>query len=115
MVSSTGRVGSRSRTITATVRRSGFVDYVYFTDLETQDPLTHSTETLRDAAVANCASYYGTRQASCTDIAFSNDTLNVPVHTNDTMLVCGGVSFKDTVTTGSGPIGPRVFSKPSSW
>ena len=103
VVSSTGRVGGRSRTISATVRRSGFVDYVYYTDLETQDPLTYPEE-YREAAVANCSSYYGTRHASCTDIAFSNDTLNGPVHSNDTMLVCGGVTFKDTVTTGSGPV-----------
>ena len=103
VVSSTGRVGARSRTITATVRRSGFVDYVYFTDLETQDPLTYP-EAHRDAAVANCTSYFGTRHAGCTDIAFSNDTLNGPVHSNDTMLVCGSVAFKDTVTTGSGPV-----------
>ena len=39
VVSSTGRVGARSRTVSATVRRSGFVDYVYYSDLETQDPL----------------------------------------------------------------------------
>ena len=106
VVSSTGRVGQRSRTITSTVRRSGFVDYVYFTDFETQDPLTYGTQAARDAAVANCTNYYGTRAASptCTDIAFSNDTLNGPVHTNDTMLICGNVAFKDTVTTGSGPI-----------
>lgn len=106
VVSSTGRVGSRSRTITATVRRSGFVDYVYFTDFETQDPLTYSSQAARDAAVTNCTNYYGTRSASptCTDIAFNNDVLNGPVHSNDTMLVCGNVTFKDTVTTGSGPI-----------
>ena len=104
VVSSTGRVGARSRTITATVRRGGFVDYVYFTDLETQDPLTYATEPQRTFASANCASYFGTRHASCADIAFSADTLNGPVHSNDTMLVCGGVAFKDNVTTGSGPI-----------
>lgn len=104
VVSSTGRVGSRSRTISATVRRSGFVDYVYFTDLETRDPLTYATQAERDFAVANCTTYYGTRSTSCTDIAFSNDVLNGPVHSNDTVLVCGNVAFKDNVTTGSGPI-----------
>jgi type II secretory pathway pseudopilin PulG len=106
IVSSTGRVGTRSRTITATVRRSGFVDYVYFTDLETQAPLTYSTQAARDAAVANCTAYYGTRPAAptCTDISFSNDVLNGPVHSNDTMLICGNVAFKDATTTGSGPV-----------
>jgi Tfp pilus assembly protein PilX len=106
VVSSTGRVGARSRTLTATVRRSGFVDYVYFTDYETRDPLTYTSQAQRDAAVASCSDYYGARAntPTCTDIAFSNDTLNGPVHSNDTMLICGNALFKDTVTTGSGPI-----------
>ena len=106
VVDSTGRVGARSRTITATVRRSGFVDYVYFTDFETLDPLLYATQAARDAAVASCTAYYGTRPASpaCVDISFTNDTLRGPVHSNDTMLICGGVTFNDAVTTGSGPI-----------
>lgn len=104
VVSSTGRVGERSRTLTAVVRRSGFIDYVYFTDFETRDPLTFATQAERDSAVASCSDYYGLRASSCTNIAFSNDSLSGPVHSNDTMLICGGVTFKDVVTTMSGPV-----------
>ncbi len=104
VVQSTGRVGSKRRTLKAVVRRFGFVDYVYFTDFETQDPLTFPTQAERDSAVANCSNYYGLRSSSCTDIAFHNDTLSGPVHSNDTMLICANVGFKETVTTMSGPI-----------
>jgi type II secretory pathway pseudopilin PulG len=104
-VTSTGRVGARTRTLTASVRRSGFLDFVYFTDLETPDPLSHATTAAAEAA-APCAAYYypaGNRPAppTCTDLAFSGDTLNGPVHSNDTMLICDGNSFLDSVTTAS--------------
>ena len=109
-VESTGKVGARTRTITASVRRSGFVDFVYFTDYDTQDPLDYpvtatSPKLNRDQAVALCENYWGVRDANCTDIQFANDSLSGPVHSNDTMLVCENVSFKDTVTTMSGQVG----------
>jgi type II secretory pathway pseudopilin PulG len=106
VVESTGRVGARTRTLSATVRRAGFVDFVYFTDLETPDPLSYSTQAERDAAAAQCSDYYGIRPGppTCTDISFSGDSLSGPVHSNDTMLVCSNVTFKDVVTTMSGPI-----------
>jgi len=106
VVQSTGRVGARTRTLSATVRRAGFVDFVYFTDLETPDPLSYSTQAKRDAAAASCNDYFGVRLGppTCTDISFSGDTVSGPVHSNDTMLVCGNVTFSDVVTTMSGPI-----------
>jgi type II secretory pathway pseudopilin PulG len=106
LVQATGRVGARTRTLSATVRRSGFVDFVYFTDLETPDPLSYSTQAARDAAAAECNDYYGIRPGppTCTDIRFSGDSLSGPVHSNDTMLICSNVTFRDVVTTMSGPV-----------
>ncbi len=106
VVTSTGKVGARTRTLKASVRRSGFVDYVYFTDFETPDPLTYPTQAERDAATANCYAYYGVRPGppTCGDILFSNDNLSGPVHSNDTMLICDNVTFRDAVTTLSPPI-----------
>ena len=109
VVESTGRVGTRTRTLTASVRRSGFVDYVYFTDLETQDPLEYpvnasAPQLTRAQASTECVSYYGTRNSACTSIAFSNDVVRGPVHSNDTMLICNNVTFHDTVTTKSAPV-----------
>ena len=70
VVESTGRAGTRTRTLTASVRRSGFVDYVYFTDLETQDPLEYpvsasAPQLNRAQASTECVSYWGTRNAAC--------------------------------------------------
>lgn len=113
LVESTGKVGVRTRTIKAVVRRSGFVDFVYFTDFETQDPLNYPPAQ-RASATANCANYWGLRAASCTDIIFQNDNLSGPVHSNDTMYICNNVTFTDKVTTMSGPVtanGGRAFRR----
>ncbi len=109
VVESTGRVGKRTRTLRASVRRSGFVDYVYFTDFETQDPteypLTATSPALNRAqALALCQAYWGVRDANCTNISFNSDTMSGPVHSNDTMLICNDVKFQDVVTTMSGPV-----------
>jgi len=107
VVVSTGSVGARSRTLKAFVRRSGFVDFVYFTDYEVRDPLDYPAAE-RANAQAYCANYYGLRTPpagfACRDIKFSGDTLSGPVHSNDTMIICGNVTFKDVVTTMSGPV-----------
>jgi type II secretory pathway pseudopilin PulG len=109
VVTSTGRVGSRTRTLQASVRRSGFVDFVYFTDFETQDPLDYPVTATAPAlnraqALAGCVDYWGLRQAACTNIQFAGDTVTGPVHSNDTMLVCENNAFKDVVTTMAGPV-----------
>ena len=105
VVTSTGKVGSRTRTLRATVRRSGFLDFVYFTDLDTQDPLDYPVVAIpemmsRAEATAKCPFYYQERKLrGCVEPAFSNDSLSGPVHSNDTMLICDNVTFKDAVTT----------------
>ncbi len=109
VVEATGRVGSRTRTLKAAVRRSGFVDYVYFTDFDTQDPveypLTATAPALnRSQAMSLCADYWGVRDSNCTNISFTSDTITGPVHSNDTMLICNDVKFQDVVTTMSGPV-----------
>lgn len=91
VVTSTGLVGKRTRTLQAQVRRSGFLDFVYFTNYETQDPSDYGGS-------SSCANYYNARPGGCTNIQFANDTIDGPVHSNDLMLVCNGVTFKSTVT-----------------
>lgn len=109
VVESTGKVGARTRTLKASVRRSGFVDFVYFTDFETQDPVEYPTTATapalnRTQAATLCTSYWGTRDANCTNISFNGDTMSGPVHSNDTMLICSNVVFQDAVTTMSAPV-----------
>src|SRR6478672_6048386 len=41
-VTSTGKVGKMKRTVQSVVRRRSFLDYLYFTDYETQDPAAYT-------------------------------------------------------------------------
>jgi hypothetical protein len=110
----TGKVGKSKRTIEAVIRRRSFLDYLWFTDYETKDPLSYdNTDSLTVLQAAGngttvpgvCTRHQWetpTRSSSCTDINFlSIDTVSGPVHTNDTLLICGTPNFLGpTVTTG---------------
>jgi len=95
-VRSTGKVGTRVRSITADLRQKGFIDFLYFTDYEMSDPAVVG---------GDCAVKYrwgpDPRSASCT-IQFSpTDKIGGPVHSNDTILTCGRTEFLGQVTTGN--------------
>ncbi len=90
----TGRVNESTRTIVADLKQSGFIDYLYFTDYEVQDPdLTGKTQ---------CAVHiWEGRPSSCTTIQFGpTDVIDGPLHSNDTLSVCG-TTFKGKVTSSS--------------
>jgi hypothetical protein len=93
---STGRVGDETRSIVATLKQQGFIDFLYFTDYEIQDPSVFTQP-------AGCQAYWwATRKnlSDCKEIAFgASDVINGPTHSNDSMRVCGG-TFKGPVTTG---------------
>jgi predicted lipoprotein with Yx(FWY)xxD motif len=92
-IRATGRAGSAKRSIVATFKRKGFLDFLYFTDYETLDPGAYSDATSQAWASANCVKYHP-RPAGCTDIQFvSVDTVAGPFHTNDSFLVCGTPTF----------------------
>ncbi|WP_235493255.1 hypothetical protein [Leifsonia sp. Leaf336] len=94
---STGMVGTTTRSIVADLKQSGFIDFLYFTDYEIQDPATSST--LCTPAYAWAVS----SRPNCTTIQFaSNDVINGPVHSNDTLQICG-TTFNGIVTTGYNP------------
>lgn len=102
----TGRFGSFTRTLVASVQQQGFINYLYFTNYETLDPSITGTS-------ANCAVYLwaGRNTNSCQTIQFgAKDTLGGPIRSNDTFSVCGA-TFNGPVTT-SNPYPPLV-STPS--
>jgi type II secretory pathway pseudopilin PulG len=81
----TGRFGSFTKTLVATVQQQGFINYLYFTNYETLDPSITGTS-------ANCAAYLwaGRNATACPAIRFTaKDTLGGPVRSNDTFTVCG--------------------------
>ena len=102
-VRSTGRVGTVTRSVVANVRQKGFIDFLYFTDYETQDPA------ITGKLQSKCEKYFGPRPEAATGgrldgdcggaIQFvSGEQIDGPVHSNDAMYICGGV-FKGKVTS----------------
>ncbi|WAB84826.1 hypothetical protein OVN20_04470 [Microcella daejeonensis] len=96
-VRSTGRVGGETRTIVADLRQQGFIDFLYFTDYEIQDPAMSG-----DAN--SCVRYaYAGRPTGCSEIAFgSNDVVDGPAHSNDRIRICDA-RFKGALTTSYNP------------
>lgn len=107
-ITSTGRAGSVTRSVRVLMRRDGFGEFLYLSNYETFDPQTYPAS--QQATAADRCTHYvweplGTaskpRDTSyCTDIQFgNNDVLDGPVHSNDSIKIAGGVTFKSAVTT----------------
>jgi Tfp pilus assembly protein PilX len=117
-IRSTGFAGNTKQSIVATYRRASLLDYLYFTQYETSDPVTYDDDAIA-GAYTQCTKYArdgrysqnipGTSQ-QCDRIVFvSNDDINGPLHTNDYLAICGTPSFgrssSDTIEVGSPPQG----------
>ena len=90
-IKSTGKSAKESRSVVANFQVAGFLDYVYFTEYEVQDPTAYSGGDPR------CEAYKPEREAqglSCNQIYFGeNDDVKGPMHTNDGAYYCNGVEF----------------------
>ena len=96
-VRSTGRPRTSSklkRSLVAQFRRRSFLDFLYFTDYETTDPINYPSAS-QDWAGDNCANRYrASRDNNCLEIQFADaDAINGPFHTNDDILTCGTPVF----------------------
>jgi hypothetical protein len=88
------RAGSKlKRSLVASFRRRSFLDFLYFTDFETTDPINYgSNQTWAQAACGD--QYRAQRDNSCSEIQFASaDEINGPFHTNDDILTCGTPEF----------------------
>ena len=97
----TGRSGNAKRTLIASFRRKGLLDYLWLTNFETQDPSAYPPNGYPENptwAAANCADYRGSRNSSCNDQQFAaSDVLAGPFHTNDRSIwTCNGSTFGAT-------------------
>ena len=93
-IRSTGQSRGVKRSVVAMFRRASFLDYLYFTDFETSDPLTYTNATDRTNAATQCMKYRSARAAFCNDITFPDfDVIDGPMHTNDDLLTCGSPDF----------------------
>jgi Tfp pilus assembly protein PilX len=106
-IRSTGYSGNSMVSLVATFRRASFLDYMYFTQLETSDPVVYGDAATVNGAYQQCTlTYQQGRYNSpipnsggqfCTKIAFiSGDAINGPLHTNDALGICGSPSFGRT-------------------
>ena len=97
----TGRSGNQTRSLVATVRGTGFIDYLYFTDYESQNPAL-SGETQNPYWNGLCLSVHLTdpsynANSACNPVQFrSGDLLAGPIRTNDEFTICGA-TFNQTV------------------
>ena len=102
-IRSTGRMteDGTKRSIVATFKRRGFLDYVYFTDLETLDPLwyhvtTNGQPTQPDVVTwaqdpANCSKYYRDGRAAAQYVGQKWDP--VDNRYEDWTMRCGEINF----------------------
>jgi hypothetical protein len=101
-VRATGEARENSRvrrSLVATFRRASFLDFIYFTEFETLDPLAYAPgAALTPAqAQAQCAKVRSLRDSKCAEIRFiTGDFIKGPFRTNDDVLICGSPVFGRT-------------------
>ena len=94
-VKATGRTNGETRSVVATFRRKTFLDFLYFTDFETMDPVV-SQLSGGQVGGTTCARYRyaGRPEPPCSSITFAGvDRVDGPLHTNDNLMVCGSPRF----------------------
>jgi hypothetical protein len=120
-IRSTGYTDDVKRSLVATFKRTSFLDYVYFTQLETSDPVTYGNTTTINNAYLQCTKtvQQGRNDAPipnsggtfCDKIYFKDgDEINGPLHTNDALAICGHPKFGRTISDAI-----EVSSPPQGW
>jgi hypothetical protein len=101
-IRSTGSYRGVRRSIIATFKRQGFLNFLWLTDLETPDPVTYPSSQ-QSAAQTYCTLYHRDGRPTvsppfaCGDQSFRDgDALNGPGHTTDEFLICNTPSFGRT-------------------
>jgi hypothetical protein len=97
-IRSTGYAGDTEQRVVASFKRASFLDYVYFTQYETSDPVTYGSTAEINLAYQQCVRFYrdGRRFSTlpCREIVFvSGEFINGPLHTNDELNICGSPTF----------------------
>ncbi|MGD0197329.1 MAG: hypothetical protein ABSC56_05410 [Solirubrobacteraceae bacterium] len=98
---------SISRSIVAQFQPASFLNYVYFTNYEDEDPAyAGGSET---PALCDVYAWAGRSATTCPPIYFaSGDSVNGPMHSNDDVAVCGAPTFgrqaSDAIETPNNPV-----------
>lgn len=98
-IESVGKSGNSSRVLIATFSVSGFLNYIYFTQFENQDPNSYQASATEKEV---CAEHYRPERIAleklhnveCVNIEFApEDSVNGPMKTDDEADVCNGAEF----------------------
>jgi Tfp pilus assembly protein PilX len=89
-IRATGRANGETRSIIGTFKRRSMLDFVYFTQWETRDPMVSGI-----SPASQCDKPRSQRSNACAKIVFlDTDQINGPTHTNDeSVLVCNSPTF----------------------
>lgn len=120
-IRATGFAGDTEASIVATFKPASFLDYVYFTQRETSDPVTYGTEAIINGAYVQCSKTIEEERYEapipnsggdyCNTISFvSGDSINGPMHTNDAFVICGSPTLGRFATD---PV--EVSGPPKGW
>jgi Tfp pilus assembly protein PilX len=128
-IRATGFAGETQQSVVATFKRASFLDYVYFTQLETSDPITYdfNGQAALDGANLQCTKTIAEGRYSekipgtgsgfpdatkyCDVIVFaSGENIRGPLHTNDALIICGTPTFGRTIADVI-----EVSSPPTGW
>jgi Tfp pilus assembly protein PilX len=121
-VESTGYAGKDKRSLVATFGVNGFLNYVYFTHYEDEDPLLHPDPS-NPEHYAECKQFHAKRveeaktrgHGECGgNIEFApQDAVKGPMHTDDAALVCGKTEFgrKEHVPADKIEINKGIYSE----
>ena len=100
-IRSTGESRGVRRSIVSTLRRTSFLDYLYFTDYEASDPLSFPSAADQLRARPRLRASTGIPREtdswckSNTNITFQDwDAIHGPLHTNDDLLTCGDAGVR---------------------
>jgi len=127
-VRATGAAARAKRSVVATFKRRSFLDYVYFTDLETADPTFLAGEGgFATWAAQRCVKWWrdgrgselytaSTPDRRCTEISFTDgENIKGPFHTNDEILICGDPTFGERADDQIEMSGPGVNQSGNGW
>lgn len=110
------------RSVVASFRRRGFLDFLYFTDFETSPPSVYARygSAAQAWAASSCAKYWrdgrgsesfdtGSTTLTCTAIQFAGgDAIKGPMHTNDSILICGNPTFGRTTDSNGNAVMDKI-------
>jgi Tfp pilus assembly protein PilX len=125
-VTSTGKVGSKTRSLQVGISRGGSTDFLYYTDHEDADPANAQVYGQNADGSSQmdprCAEYWwdvpndrktDSAAAHCVEITFiGGDSLDGPAHFNDTPLLTDSGSVKPKFSLGFETSDPKCMAPP---